>query len=567
MLRAGIWEYREWSANSAQELEPPQHWLPEKVRRVIEARLAKLSENALELAGLAAIAGREFSYRILSMASSLGDEELMRALDELWRSRIIRERSSEGYVFSHDKIRQVAHARMSDTRRRFCHRKVAEALEKLHENHLESVSDQLAAHYELAGLFEKAIFYYQLATQTAQYIFANQQAIQLIKRSLQLLEGKGSSDLSAYWIKEKQSQLLEQLGDILARIGDYEEARQNHQWALALVEAGDHFWQARLQRKIGNDFREQVNYNQAIITYQMAEAFFDFPPQEKKEAWWWEWIELQLDQSLVYFYLSQPDEVLRIVERLKPVVEKYGTSTQCGRFYRRLVTIKFRQNRFGADDETIDLSRKALAMIKESNDLIEIASAYFGLGLALFCKGDMDEAEEQIQAALEVTQQTGQDLLPVCFSYLAVIHRKRNHIAAAMECAHRVLEITSLQKDPIYYAMAKSIYAWAAWRKQQLAKVELQAKQALSIWQELPDAFPFRWIAFWPLIGALFAQDRLADAITAAQGLFHPHQQLPPPALEATLNAAIQAWGQQHVSEARMFLHQALKQAATSGYL
>ena len=162
-------------------------------------------------------------------------------------------------------------------------------------------------------------------------------------------------------------------------------------WRAAVV----HFWQARLQRKIGNDFREQVNYDQAVITYQMAEASFDFPPLENKKAWWWEWIELQLDQSLVYFYLSQPDEVLRIVERLKPVVEEYGTSTQRGRFYRRLVTIKFRQNRFAADDETIDLSRKALATIKESDDLIEIASAYFGLGLALFCKGDMDEAEEQ----------------------------------------------------------------------------------------------------------------------------------------------------------------------------
>ncbi len=567
MVRAGVLENRKWAAISAHELAPARQSLPEKVRRVIEARLTKLPQNAQVLAGFAAIIGRQFSYRVLSLASNLGEEDLMRALDELWRRRIIREGGTGGYDFSHDKIRQVTYAQMSDARRRFYHHKVAQALEKLHANDIDTVSDQLAAHYEQAGLSEKAVVYYQLAAQNSQRIFANQQAIQFLRRGLQLLESVESANLPADRIEEKQSQLFELLGDILARIGNYEEACQSHQRALALVGGENDFWKARLQRKIGNDYREQVIYDQAVKAYQMADASFGLPPQKNTEAWWWEWIELQLDQSLVYFYLSREDQVLRIVERLKPAIEQYGTTPQRGRFYRRLVTVRFLQTRFAVDDETIHLSRKALVTIKESDDLVEIASAHFGLGLALICIGDLDEAEEQIRAALEVTYQTGQNLLPVCLAYLVVIHRKRNNFEAALECARRVMEITSLQKDPIYFAMAKSTFAWAAWHTQQLIEAELQAKQALSIWQGLPDAFPFHWLALWPLIGSTFAQDRLAEAMDAAQGLFGPYQQLPPPSLVAILNAAVQAWGAGNSAKTRLLLNQALELAKASGYL
>ncbi len=138
---------------------------------------------------------------------------------------------------------------------------------------------------------------------------------------------------------------------------------------------------------------------------------------------------------------------------------------------------------------------------------------------------------------------------------------------AALECAQRVVEITSPKKEPIYFAMAKSTFAWAAWWKQQPNEAELQAKQALSIWKDLPDAFPFRWIALWPLIGSTLVQDRLAEAIDAAQELFGPYQQLPPPPLISILNAAVQAWNAGNAVETRLLMEQALNLAATSGYL
>lgn len=61
------------------------------MQNVIQARLAQLSNEARELAGLAATIGRQFSLAVLSHASQHPEETLVRALDELWQRRIVRE--------------------------------------------------------------------------------------------------------------------------------------------------------------------------------------------------------------------------------------------------------------------------------------------------------------------------------------------------------------------------------------------------------------------------------------------------------------------------------------------
>jgi len=68
------------------------------------------------------------------------------------------------------------------------HRRVAEALEALHAGDLDPVSGQIASHYERAGMIEQALPYYQRAAAVAQGVYANEDVISLISRSLELLE-------------------------------------------------------------------------------------------------------------------------------------------------------------------------------------------------------------------------------------------------------------------------------------------------------------------------------------------------------------------------------------------
>jgi predicted ATPase len=67
------------------------------------------------------------------------------------------------------------------------HRRVAQALEAMSASDLDPVSGQIASHYERAGMIEQALPYYQRAAAVAQRVYANEDAISLLSRSLELL--------------------------------------------------------------------------------------------------------------------------------------------------------------------------------------------------------------------------------------------------------------------------------------------------------------------------------------------------------------------------------------------
>ena len=167
---------------------PASHDLPAGVRTIISGRLAQLSPSARELAALAAVVGREFSFDILTQASQSDEESIVRALDELWERRIVREQGAATYDFTHDKLREVAYAEISVPQRQLWHRRIARALETLYADDLDPVSGQIAAHYEHGGSIEHAIPYYHRAALVAQRLFAHEDAILLLRHCLTLLE-------------------------------------------------------------------------------------------------------------------------------------------------------------------------------------------------------------------------------------------------------------------------------------------------------------------------------------------------------------------------------------------
>jgi len=162
--------------------------LPPLVHAVLVGRLLQLSDSARTFAELAAIIGREFTLDLLITVGNTDVDDAVRALDELWHKRIVREHGANSYDFTHDKLREVAYAEISAPQRRLLHRRVAQALEAIEASDLDAVSGQLASHYERAGMIEQALPYYQRAAAVAQRVYANEDAISLLSRSLELLE-------------------------------------------------------------------------------------------------------------------------------------------------------------------------------------------------------------------------------------------------------------------------------------------------------------------------------------------------------------------------------------------
>lgn len=168
--------------------------LPASIRAVITGRLAQLSPSAREVAHIAALIGREFTLDLIVHVSGSDEQSVVHALNELWQRRIVREQGPASYDFTHDKLREVARYEISAPQRHLWHRRIARSLAALHADHLDPFSGQIAVHYEQGGEAHLAIAYYQRAAQVAQHVFAHNDAIELLRHSLLLLDQMPASE-------------------------------------------------------------------------------------------------------------------------------------------------------------------------------------------------------------------------------------------------------------------------------------------------------------------------------------------------------------------------------------
>ncbi|HEX5073205.1 MAG TPA: BTAD domain-containing putative transcriptional regulator [Gemmatimonadaceae bacterium] len=161
--------------------------LTPKVQAVIASRLGRLSDAARDLVGVAATLGGDFTTELLVATSEAPEDTVARALDELWRMRIIRDQGEGVYDFSHDKIREVAYMALSPPRRRQIHVHAAQALKQHRRADPVTVSGQIASHYDRAGVVDEAVRWYEMAAEASQQRYASREAVRLLTRALELV--------------------------------------------------------------------------------------------------------------------------------------------------------------------------------------------------------------------------------------------------------------------------------------------------------------------------------------------------------------------------------------------
>lgn len=157
-----------------------------QVRAVLAGRIRQAGPAAQTVAQLAAVIGRDFTLELLTEASDLDSDAMIGAVDELWRRRIIREQTPASYDFFHDLLREAAYREISPVRRRLLHRRVAEALELIHDGDPEAAA-AIADQYERADHPARAMPYQVRAAERATRVFANQKAIRHYRRAAELV--------------------------------------------------------------------------------------------------------------------------------------------------------------------------------------------------------------------------------------------------------------------------------------------------------------------------------------------------------------------------------------------
>ena len=176
----------EGSARPASTRASGRRVLPDRVMATIEGRLALLTPSTLDVLGVASVIGREFGTELVAASSGTGEAQVATAVEELVKRRLVGERSTGVYDFSHESIREVAYTRLGADRRRLLHRGIAQA-QIASSGSAPASASAIAKHLERGGFIEGAIPFYRLAAEHALGIYAGIEAVAHYEQALELL--------------------------------------------------------------------------------------------------------------------------------------------------------------------------------------------------------------------------------------------------------------------------------------------------------------------------------------------------------------------------------------------
>ncbi|WP_309887686.1 protein kinase domain-containing protein [Archangium sp.] len=554
--------------------------LPGSIAEIIHRRLGGLGTEARTLVESAAVLGREFETELLLDTASLEETAGLEAVETL-RVRQILEDAARGRLrFVHDKLREVSYEQISGEHGVQLHHGAAVAIERRYSEARDFALfyPDLAHHWSKARVHAQASRYFGLAGERARVSHANGEAIFFYQASIAearelLQEGTAAPE---QW-RESLCVLHESLGDMLALTGRQEESRTAYGESLARLEEQERVWRARLHRKMGKTWDTQHQHEDALRAYSEAEAALEQTPSggpldgmdpDSTNEWWREWVQIHVDRNWIYYWLGRVDEMAALVERIRPVVERYGAPQQRAQYFQSLLSMHLRRERYLLSAQTVEYARRSLEASRETGDSSQVVWADFCLAFALQFHGDLDESEQRSLEGLALAEQLG-DLTTQSrlLTYLTLLYRTRGQVDETRRYAERSLEVALAARMEDYVGTARANLAWVDWKEQRPTEAEQGARTALALWQKLSFPYPLKGRALWLLMTLELPRGELEQAVEHAQAILDPLQQRLPDPLEAALQEALRDWSQGRREQTREHLERALALAAREGLL
>lgn len=170
--------------------------LPDSVREVVGARVARLGPQATRILSTAAVIGRDFDLELLTRATEADEDDVLDLLEAAEAAALVREPASVAgrFSFTHALIQRTLYQDLSANRRARTHERIAEALEDLTAGRPGDRVGELAHHWALAMRpteVAKAIDYAAKAGAAALEQLAPAEAVRWYTQALELLGPDG----------------------------------------------------------------------------------------------------------------------------------------------------------------------------------------------------------------------------------------------------------------------------------------------------------------------------------------------------------------------------------------
>jgi predicted ATPase len=161
--------------------------IPATVQAVLAARIDRLAIEDKVLLQTAAVVGKDVPFPLLQAVADQPEDEVRRGIARLQTAEFLYEAAvfpDLAYTFKHALTREVAYGSLLQERRRFLHRGVMEAIEKLHSGRFAEHLEHLAHHAYHGAAWERAVTYLHQAGTKAAARSAYSQAIACFEQAL-----------------------------------------------------------------------------------------------------------------------------------------------------------------------------------------------------------------------------------------------------------------------------------------------------------------------------------------------------------------------------------------------
>ncbi len=448
--------------------------MPASLRQALQERLAPLSPDAREVGHVLALTRRRLHLDVLIEAAPFDEDRVMEALDELVDAQIVvedRGDDSERVELSHGRFRDVLLEDLGAADIASRHRRMGEVLELHYRGRLGQVFEELAWHFEQAGIATKAYAYLSktAARHLARSLYA--ESLTFLDRALQL-----EPEARPLMVLDDADHLLAEAhlarGQALFHLGRLEEAVKNLRHTERLArELSD----TRLQARVAGDLGELLR-NMGTHAHE-SEHYLRQAIERAEESG---------DQTL----LPKP------MYQLGGVLWGNGDLEGAERTWRRSLEIATRVG----DERSVGLG-------------------YNGLGILAICRGDSMAARKHIEQSAAVFERLGMlDRLAISRVNLVELYLQQGLLLKALTLSDRTVE----QAREVQHVHGVAL--GLAWRAQALLAIRrfpealANAEEALALVRRL-DAREDEVLALATIVRLHLAAEDYEAALGALQEL------------------------------------------------
>jgi TOMM system kinase/cyclase fusion protein len=397
--------------------------IPATLAELLLARLDRLSDNGKEVVQLGAVLGREFSYRLIQLASHLDEAALGSGLMQILEAGMI-QHEGQGedtqYVFKHALLQEAAYQSLVKGRRQEHHLRAAEAI-------VEHFPEIAAQHPELVG------HHFAEASKPAEAI------PYLVKAGQQAVQRSANFDAVIHY-----SRAIAEL-TTLPEGQDRDRRELSLQLALGaplMATKGTAAPQVRETYERSRELCQVVGDDAQLFPALLGLTQFYMVAGEPA-------IAVELGRQLLAQAERAGDETMRMLAHrsLGTSISLLGEFTLWREHNEKALAI-------------YDRAQHGKLMLKYGQDPGVWSLSY--LGWCLWFLGFPDQALQRSQDAVRLAKEISHPVsIALSTNYLAILHNYRGEHAIACELADRAMEICTEHKLTLWMTMSKIQRGWA----------------------------------------------------------------------------------------------------------